>query len=114
MWEVRYHPDAKEEANKQLPTKERFALEHAVEKLQAMGPRLPYPHQSNVEGAVNLRELRPRSGRSPWRALYRRIGDVFVIAAIGSEAQVNKRKFDRAVAVAHKRLAETMKEEEGV
>ena len=114
MWEVRYHPDAKEEASKQLPTKERVALAHAIEKLQVMGPRLRYPHQSNVEGAENLWELRPRSGRSPWRAFYRRIGDVFVIAAIGPEAQVNRRKFDRTAMVAQKRLDETTKEEEGV
>jgi hypothetical protein len=112
VWEVYYHPDAKEESI-QLPTKERIALNHAIEKLNVMGPRLPYPHQSNVEGAESLRELRPKGGRSPWRAFYRRIGAVFVIGAIGREAQVNRQKFDRAVMVAQKRLDETAKEKEG-
>ena len=81
-------------------------MANAVEKLQALGPQLPYPHQSNVEGAERLRELRPRAGRSPWRAFYRRFGDVFVIGAVGPEAQVDKRKFARAVDEAIARLDE--------
>ncbi|MGH4010899.1 MAG: hypothetical protein ACRDTH_22530 [Pseudonocardiaceae bacterium] len=43
-------------------------------------------------------------GRSAWRALYRRVGEVFVIAAIGPEAQAGKRGFGRAVAAAQARL----------
>jgi len=115
VWEVRYHPAAEEE-RKQLPTRERTALANAVEKLRAMGPLLPYPHQSNVEGAKGLRELRPRAGRSPWRAFYRRIEDVFVdvfvIGAVGPEAQVDKRKFTGAVESAQKRLDEVETSEE--
>jgi hypothetical protein len=107
VWEVRYHPDAEEE-RMQIPTKERVALQNAVEKLKAMGPQLPAPHQSNVVGAQSLRERRPRSGRSPWRAFYRRIGDVFVIGAIGPEAQVNKRKFNQAAEASQRRLDEVV------
>ena len=51
-----------------------------------------------------MRELRPRSGRSPWRAFYRRIGATMVIGAIGSEAQNDPRAFRRAVADAERRL----------
>jgi hypothetical protein len=58
-----------------------------------------------VQGADRLRELRLRAGRSAWRALYRRVGDVFVIAAIGPEAQADKRGFGRAVTAAQARLA---------
>ena len=105
MWEVRYHPSAEEE-RKQLPATELVALSNAIEKLKAMGPNLPAPHQSNVEGAQSLRELRPRAGRSPWRGFYRRIGDVFVIAAVGPEAQVNQRKFAQAAKAAQQRLDE--------
>jgi len=72
-------------------------MDHAVDKLEAFGPRLPFPHQSDVRDAPGLRELRPRAGRSPWRALYTRIQDEFVIAAIGPEAQVDGRGFRRAV-----------------
>lgn len=89
-----------------LPSKERVALSNAVEKLKAMGPNLLAPHQSNVEGATSLRELRPRAGRSPWRGFYRRIGDVFVIAAVGPEAQEDRRRFDQAVKAAQRRLDE--------
>ena len=60
-----------------LPKDEQAALDHAVEKLAALGPRLPYPHQSAVQGQRGLRELRPRGGRSPWRALYERRGGAF-------------------------------------
>jgi ribosome-binding protein aMBF1 (putative translation factor) len=79
-----------------LPAAERNALLHAVEKLEAFGPQLGFPHSSAVQGFAGLRELRPRAGRSPWRAFYQRIGDVFVIAAIGPEAQVDHRRFDKA------------------
>jgi hypothetical protein len=105
MWEVRYHEDAEKEL-KELPTRERVALANAVQKLEAFGPQLPSPHQSKVMGST-LRELRPRGGNSPWRAFYQRIGDVFFIGAIGPEAQVDKRKFNRAVEEAQRRLEET-------
>jgi hypothetical protein len=78
---------------------------NAVVKLEAIGPMLGHPHSSDVRGAASLRELRPRAGRSPWRCLYRRFGpDVFVIAAIAPEAQVDRRGFDRAVTAAVTRL----------
>jgi hypothetical protein len=48
----------------------------------------------------------PRSGRSPWPALYRRLGDGLVVLAIGPEAQHDKRGFDRAVRLAEDRLKE--------
>jgi hypothetical protein len=79
---------------------------HAVEKLAAVGPALPFSHQSHVKGAERLRELRPRGGRSQWRALYGRVGDTFVIAAVGPEALVNARRFRRAITAATKRLDE--------
>jgi hypothetical protein len=85
---------------------ERVALDRAVRKLAILGPELPFPHQSSVRGERSLRELRPRAGRSPRRALYRRIGTVFVIAAIGPEAGADASGFLRAVAGAVKRLRE--------
>jgi hypothetical protein len=88
-----------------LPPRERVAMLAALEKLVALGDRLPAPHSSAVKGvAVTLRELRPRGGRSQWGAFYRRIGDQIVLGAIGPEAQVDARGFNRAVAVAVERL----------
>ncbi len=79
---------------------------HAVEKLGAVGPALPFPHQSNIQGVTGLRELRPRAGRSPWRGFYAQIGETFVISAIGPEANVDPRGFKWALRVATARLAE--------
>lgn len=79
---------------------------NAAAKLEAIGPALGYPHTSAVQGASHLRELRPRAGRSPWRALYRLVGDRFVIAAIAPEAQLDPEGFTRACGAAAKRLKE--------
>lgn len=72
---------------------------------RAMGGQLPYPHSSAVKGADRLRELRPRAGRSPWRAFYRCIGDVAVIGGFGPEARADPRGFRAAVQRAMDRLA---------
>lgn len=97
------HPDAEAElANVSIG--DRKAILHAMEKLQALGPNLGYPHSSDVKQANDLRELRPRQGRCQWRAFYRRVGDAFVIAAISPEADVNPRKFTRAITLAEERL----------
>ena len=105
MWLVVFTDEAAQE-RLALSASERNALLHAVEKLEAFGPQLGYPHSSAVQGFAGLRELRPRAGRSPWRALYQRVGDVFVIAAIGPEAQVDHRRFGKAARNALVRLAE--------
>jgi phage-related protein len=90
-----------------LPPSERVAMMNAVLKLEAVGPRLMYPHSSDVRGSTGLRELRPRAGRSPWRGLYQRVGpEVFVVAAIAPEAQVDHRGFAHATAAATTRLSE--------
>jgi hypothetical protein len=105
MWTVVLHPAAEKELGG-LSAVDRVAVLHAVEKLAAIGPALPYPHQSDVRGGAGLRELRPRAGRSRVRALYGRVGDTFVVVAVGPEAQVDHRGFVRAVRVGIQRLAE--------
>ena len=102
--EVAFHPDAFAEWEA-LPTREYAAMARAFEKLRELGDQLGFPHTSNVEGAASLRELRPRQGRSPWRALYRRIGDRVVVGAVGPEALHDRRGFRRAVDAAEARLA---------
>jgi hypothetical protein len=101
---VVYLPEAEAERSR-LARTEIAALINADAKLSALGPRLGYPHSSAVRGAPGLRELRPRSGRSRWRAFYRRVGDRFIVAAVGAEAQVDQRGFDRACQAALDRLA---------
>jgi hypothetical protein len=61
---------------------------NAVDKLKVAGPRLGHPHSSAVQGDAGkgLRELRPRSGRSRWRPLYRQVAaGTFVILAVAPE-----------------------------
>ena len=72
---------------------------------QAQGERT-FSVSSAVKGADGLRELRPRAGRSPWRAFYRYVGDVMVIGACGPEAGADPRAFQAAVQRATDRLAE--------
>jgi hypothetical protein len=105
MWQVLYLPDAEAERRK-LPADERAALQRAVEKLAAIGPDLGFPHSSAVKGMPGgWRELRPRRGRSPYRALYRRVEDAMVIGAVCPEAQQDPRGFRRGCTDAAERLA---------
>jgi hypothetical protein len=109
VWTVVYLPAAAQERDS-LPDVERAALHNAVRKLEEIGPLLPYPHSSDARGAPGLRELRPRGGRSPWRQLYRRVGDRFIIAAIAPDGKSNPRAFGQACARAAQRLAELEEE----
>lgn len=103
--EVRYHPEAKAELML-LPVREMASVLAAIDKLEAQGDALTFPHQSAVRGARGLRELRPRRGRSRWQALYRRVGPEMVILAVAPEAQADRRGFARAVLTAERRAAE--------
>lgn len=103
MWQVLYLPEAEDE-RADLPPRERAAVDNAADKLKNVGPRLGPPHASSVLGWEDLRELRPRAGKSPWRALYRQVGDPYIIAAIAPEAKKDRRGFDRACGAAIERL----------
>ena len=104
-WRVLVLPEAREEL-RAVPVADRIAIENAIEKLTVLGDQLGAPHSSAIRGASEtLRELRPRAGRSRWRALYRRVGDQFVVAAISPEAAVNPTGFRGAVAKAIARLS---------
>ncbi len=69
-----------------------------------LGLLLGVPHTSQVKGS-SLRELRPRQGRSPWRAFYRRSGELLVVGAFGAEAIHDRLGFGRAVKAAEERIA---------
>jgi hypothetical protein len=107
--EVRFHHEARREFNELLPPAEKDAMVHVFEMLEENGERLGHPYTSDVRIAADLRELRPRAGRSPWRAFYRRIGGVMYVGAFGPEAKSNPRGFERAVRTAEARLDEVEK-----
>lgn len=111
MWEVSYLPGAVPELDA-VPAKEQAAIRNAVEKLKALGPQLRYPHSSDVRGSDDLRELRPRQGRCPYRPLYTRVPDSFLIAAIGPDGESDPRGFNAACRRAEERLREWEKEKE--
>ena len=80
---VVYDPDAAIELATAVKSKEeRKAIINAVDKLRQLGERLAPPHMKPLQGATGLSELRPRQGRSDWRPVYVRRGDVFAVLAI--------------------------------
>jgi hypothetical protein len=106
-YEVLWHPAADAERAAISDAPERNAIQHAREKLEALGPQLGAPHTSAIRGedGSGMRELRPRAGRSRWRPIYRRVQPrTFVILAIAPEAQIDKRGFDQKVANAQQRF----------
>jgi hypothetical protein len=106
---VLWHPAADAERAAISDAAERTAIQHAREKLEAVGPQLGAPHSSAIkgEGGAGLRELRPRAGRSRWRPIYRRVQPgVFAILAVAPEAQIDKRGFDEMVRNAQRRFEE--------
>lgn len=107
MWQVSYLQAAADELDS-LPPLEQVAIQHAVEKLEASGVRLPAPHCAPVKGVDgSWWELRPRRGNCPWRPIYTRVGaDEFKIAAIAPDGETNPREFMRACRDAAERLAQ--------
>jgi hypothetical protein len=104
---VLWHPEAAAERDESWPTREKVAMLHAAQKLEAAGPRLGHPHSSAVRGEVGhgFRELRPRAGRSRCRPIYRRVNpSTFVIFAVAPEAEIDSRGYDAAVARAVERF----------
>lgn len=106
-WSVRWNVAAERELTELDAPGEVVAVLHAVEKLEAQGVQLRFPHQSAIRGSAQpLRELRPRGGRSPVRAIYSQTGtDEFTVLAIGPDAKVSKRRFDGAVRRAEGRIS---------
>ena len=106
---MRWHPAADDERATIRDARERVAIQHAVQKLEVLGPRLGAPHSSAIRGkeGAGLRELRPRRGRSPWRPIYRQVRpNTFVIFAVGPEAEVDGAGFAQAIRAAKRRFEE--------
>jgi hypothetical protein len=106
---VDFHEDAVGELLG-LDPRDQEAIQHARDKLVALGERLPFPHQSAIRQGAPLRELRPRGGRCRWRPLYARVGAGFVILAVAPEAEIDPKGFRRGVDAALQRLADLAEE----
>lgn len=101
---VVYDPDAAAEFATAIKSKEeRRAMLNAIDKLRELGDRLAPPHMKPLQGqlVVGLCELRPRQGRSDWRAVYRRFGTTYVV--LGFDRHEN---FDALIARARARVSQ--------
>jgi hypothetical protein len=105
---VIYDPDAVVDLLAMKSKEEHRALLDAVRKLGELGEQLGPPHMKPLKGdrAAALRELRPRQGRSDWRAIYRRADGFYVILAIDrhkefaaliERAQARAERYDRPI-----------------
>jgi len=86
---VIYDVDAVNELVTSVKSKDAHrSIFNVVHKLREMGERLAPPHMKPLQGVATsgLRELRPKQGRSDWRAIYRRAGSVYVILAVDRHA----------------------------
>ncbi len=63
-----------------IAPKVQVLLDNQIERIALFGPRLPFPHSSQVEG--ELRELRCHYGNTLYRILYRRSDNLFVLLHI--------------------------------
>jgi phage-related protein len=64
-----------------LPVKQQVVLDNQIDRINerctTAQPDLPFPHSSQVDG--QLRELRCHYGRSLYRVLYRRSGNLVIL-----------------------------------
>lgn len=84
-WPVVYYraDDGTEPVNEfidALEPKIQVVLDNQIERIALFGPRLPFPHSSQVLGA--LRELRCHYGNTLYRILYQRSDNLFVLLHI--------------------------------
>lgn len=103
---VEFHHAARAEFNAIPSENEKEAMREVIRKQEAQDGELGAPHARAIVGSRGLWELRPRAGRSRWRAMYRRVGHRMLVGAFGPEARIDRPGFDQAVRRAEARIAE--------
>ena len=74
------------------------AVDAVVEKLGVAGIRLSFPHSSAINGSkLALRELRPKSGRSPLRVFYAFAPSRDAILLLGGDKSSDDRWYDKMI-----------------
>jgi hypothetical protein len=103
-----WHPAAAAERDASWPAGEKVTMLHAVQKLQAAGPRLGHPRSSAVRGEMEGLPRATAAGRSQPMApdLPPVNPSTFVIFAVAPEAEIDSRGYDAAVARAVERFGQ--------
>jgi len=85
-----------------LTMDEQDSVDGAVELLEALGPRLPFPHSSSVESSRygHMRELRIQHRGRPLRVLYAFDPRRIAILLIGGDKTGDQRWYERFVSIA--------------
>lgn len=85
-----------------LSEDEQDSIDRSVRLLETLGPSLPFPHTSNINGSrhSNMRELRVQHGGDPYRVFYAFDPRRAAILLIGGSKAGDDRFYERMVPVA--------------
>lgn len=100
-WEVEY-TDQFGDWWMNLTEKDQKSVAHKVDLLIRLGPHLPFPHSSDVNGSRHgrMRELRAQSGGNPLRVFYAFDPRRTSILLIGGDKTGDGRFYERYVPIA--------------
>ena len=100
-WDVEY-TDEFGEWWRELAEGQQEDVTASVELLEALGPALPFPHSSGIEGSRHgrMRELRVQSGGKPLRIFYAFDPRRTAILLIGGDKTGDDRFYEKYVPVA--------------
>ena len=95
-----------------LTEAEQESVDVSVRLLEAMGPRLPFPHSSGVKASRHghMRELRIQHAGRPYRILYAFDPERAAILLIGGDKTGHKRWYEVHVPLADRLYDEHLKE----
>lgn len=95
-----------------LTEAEQESVDVSVRLLEAMGPRLPFPHSSGVKGSRHghMRELRIQHAGRPYRILYAFDPKRAAILLLGGNKTGHKRWYEVHVPLADRLYDEHLKE----
>lgn len=101
IWDVEY-TDEFELWWKTLSEDEQASVAASVELLEKLGPQLPFPHSSGINGSrhAHMRELRTQHDGRPYRTLYAFDPRRTAILLIGGDKTGNDRWYEKTVPVA--------------
>lgn len=110
-YEVEYTDEFEEWWN-EISEDEQDSVAAKVELLERLGPQLPHPHSSGIQGSrhSHMRELRIQHQGEPYRVLYAFDPRRMAILLIGGCKAGDDRWYDKMVPVADNLYNEHLKE----